>query len=428
MYLKTVEAVRKHMLYRPMIEGERDVLFSGAIQVSYDGRMTLDPEVEHLTCFIGGMIGMGAKVFDIDGDLELAKKLTDGCVWAYEAFPTGIMPEGALVVPCQSTESCPWNETFWRASLDPMGNSRDDTVKEYIASKAKLEADAKETLKETATQKPLGEENSLNGGSEDAKVEDLRLAGVNQVEKVAEAASANSVPVDGEIPNIVIKPGKPKEYHQMTKPSDTPADTKPLDKVVPGDKAAKPGKPKEYHQPKPKKAAATISGSDKLANTSAATLQKRELSEESANDLSTDDVAALNDMPKKSLPRPGNTKLVEETDEPAGASEIPAVDTRSSAAESSLEDEESETPHPLHGISTGERAYDEYVTVDEIASGRRAETSLAEEKREETPAEELVDPNMPRTHKQFVDDMIAQELLPPGFTHIKARKYILRSV
>jgi len=67
---------------------------------------TLTAEVEHLTCFIGGMIGMGAQIFGIDGDLELAKKLTDGCVWAYGATKTGIMPEGAIVLPCKSAEHC----------------------------------------------------------------------------------------------------------------------------------------------------------------------------------------------------------------------------------------------------------------------------------------------------------------------------------
>ena len=110
-----------------MLPDNRDILFSGSVTTYGDPAtdLTLTAEVEHLTCFIGGMIGMGAQIFGIDGDLELAKKLTDGCVWAYGATKTGIMPEGAIVLPCKSAEHCTWNETTYREYLDPLGYQRD---------------------------------------------------------------------------------------------------------------------------------------------------------------------------------------------------------------------------------------------------------------------------------------------------------------
>jgi mannosyl-oligosaccharide alpha-1,2-mannosidase len=153
MYLKTIDAVRKWMLYRPMIPGNRDILFSG--QVSTEGEpetdLKLTAEVEHLTCFIGGMVGMGAKIFNLDGDLELAMKLTDGCVWAYEATPSGIMPEGATVLPCESAEQCTWNETAYWEFLDPIAETRDHLLEEYIKNKAALDAERARLAEATLT-------------------------------------------------------------------------------------------------------------------------------------------------------------------------------------------------------------------------------------------------------------------------------------
>jgi mannosyl-oligosaccharide alpha-1,2-mannosidase len=122
-----------------MVPGSHDILFAGSF--STDGK---DPEkngfrsyeTDHLTCFIGGMVGMAAKIFDIDGDLEIAKKLTDGCVWAYGSMNSDIMAESAEVMPCDSMEHCTWNETAYYAYLDPMGDDRDRKVEEYLAKKA----------------------------------------------------------------------------------------------------------------------------------------------------------------------------------------------------------------------------------------------------------------------------------------------------
>ena len=124
MYEMSMEASKKHLLYRPMIEDEkRNILFSG--QVSTNGELEeeknvkLKPEATHLSCFTGGMFAVGAKIFDREGDMDIAKRLTDGCVWAYEMTPTGIMPEHFLVVPCDSKTSCPFNQTLWYEKLDP---------------------------------------------------------------------------------------------------------------------------------------------------------------------------------------------------------------------------------------------------------------------------------------------------------------------
>jgi mannosyl-oligosaccharide alpha-1,2-mannosidase len=145
MYLKTVDAIRKWMLYRPMIPDNRDILFSGSVTTLGDPEndLKLSGDVDHLTCFIGGMIGMSAKIFGLEGDLEIAKKLADGCVWAYESTLTGIMPEGATVMPCKSSEHCNWNETAYWEFLDPTGAQRDKNLEIYLENRAAREAEAK---------------------------------------------------------------------------------------------------------------------------------------------------------------------------------------------------------------------------------------------------------------------------------------------
>ncbi len=139
MYMKSVDAIRKHLLYRPMTKDGRDILFSGSVTTlgNPEVDLQLSADVEHLTCFLGGMIGMSAKIFGIEGDLEIAKKLADGCVWAYESFPLGIMPEGSTIMPCKNSEMCPWNETAYFEFLDPLPPAtREKQIEEYFAKKA----------------------------------------------------------------------------------------------------------------------------------------------------------------------------------------------------------------------------------------------------------------------------------------------------
>ena len=66
----------------------------------------LEAEMAHLTCFTGGMYAMSAKIFDREEDLEIGRKLTEGCVWAYNMTASGIMPESFNVIPCKSKDSC----------------------------------------------------------------------------------------------------------------------------------------------------------------------------------------------------------------------------------------------------------------------------------------------------------------------------------
>lgn len=130
MYLDSVNAIREHLLFRPMIKDtNRKILFAASYDLnpkakSAKKREEITYEVTHLSCFIGGMFGLGAKLFGIEGDMDLAKQLTDGCVWAYESMPTGVMAESAAVVPCPDLNPCEWNQVKWHEALDPQMEER----------------------------------------------------------------------------------------------------------------------------------------------------------------------------------------------------------------------------------------------------------------------------------------------------------------
>ncbi|KAF2500022.1 seven-hairpin glycosidase [Lophium mytilinum] len=149
MYEKSVDVVKEHLLFRPMLPDGADVLFSGSFSVPALSTYTksggigdLDNENAHLTCFAGGMFALGAKIFNREEDLEIAKKLTEGCVWSYNATTTGIMPESFYVVGCESQKSCEWNETMWWEKIDPHSENRIKSYKDQMSRYTKQLAEA----------------------------------------------------------------------------------------------------------------------------------------------------------------------------------------------------------------------------------------------------------------------------------------------
>lgn len=131
MYLKAADASIEWLIYRPMIPDEkRDILFAGTVDtkpnVSAPGEMIKDfkPIGTHLTCFAGGMFALAGKIFKRPEDVEIGRKLTDGCVWAYNVTTTGIMPEVMGLMKCEDQTKCRWNETAYWHELDPWEESR----------------------------------------------------------------------------------------------------------------------------------------------------------------------------------------------------------------------------------------------------------------------------------------------------------------
>ncbi|PYH87791.1 class I alpha-mannosidase 1A [Aspergillus ellipticus CBS 707.79] len=120
MYEKALKAARERLLFQPMVKNGRDIRFLSTVSMPKGhGRTRISYDGDHLSCFVGGMVAVGAKIFGNEGDMELAHQLTDACVWAYESTKSGIMPEHFTLVPCKKGESCEWNETAYYKALDP---------------------------------------------------------------------------------------------------------------------------------------------------------------------------------------------------------------------------------------------------------------------------------------------------------------------
>lgn len=62
---------------------------------------------------------MGSRVLNRPQDLAIGEKLTEGCVWAYSATKSGIMPEWFELQKCPDNSPCKWNEDLWYEGLLP---------------------------------------------------------------------------------------------------------------------------------------------------------------------------------------------------------------------------------------------------------------------------------------------------------------------
>jgi mannosyl-oligosaccharide alpha-1,2-mannosidase len=125
----------RYFLFRPMLPDEDDILISGNINVDVKGEPVLDPETEHLACFVGGMFGLAGKLFNQADDVERGIKLTNGCVYAYRAFPTGMMPERIDLAPCKDRAHCPWDEDYWLQERDKRREWKDHLPKGFTTAK-----------------------------------------------------------------------------------------------------------------------------------------------------------------------------------------------------------------------------------------------------------------------------------------------------
>jgi mannosyl-oligosaccharide alpha-1,2-mannosidase len=114
MYKNAIQTAKSKLLYRPMIPNKEDILFFGSVDVDKDNHTIHHRgELEHLTCFSGGMMAMAGRIYNLPEDVEIGEKIARGCAWAYRQFPQGIMPEHSKFAKCDSLEPCDWDERKW---------------------------------------------------------------------------------------------------------------------------------------------------------------------------------------------------------------------------------------------------------------------------------------------------------------------------
>lgn len=241
-------------------------------------------------------------------------------------MPSGIMPEGATVLPCKSAEQCPWNETAYWEYLDPMTKTRDQNVEKYIAHKAAMDAEKLKLSEATALQAE----------------EEMRNA----------TQQAANIPPEKQKLDIA-------EHDEKTK-LDALADPTPATNAAPTSKPI--------------------------------SLQRRQSSPSEdvakrATNTFADDVArAKSDF--KERRKPGVVEPQEK---------MYMDKTQTTEAE-----------------------------LNQLSSGRQSEVPLPEHTPVPGAGGEFPDPLRPLSHKEYVEARIKQELLPPGFVAINAKRYILR--
>ena len=108
MAVQALDAATDTLLFRPLTPNEDDILMVGNV-VSSKEENSHAFEMQHLSCFSGAMYGLAGKLFSRNDFVEIGSRLAAGCVWAYDSFPSNIMPEISELVPCESLKGpCPY--------------------------------------------------------------------------------------------------------------------------------------------------------------------------------------------------------------------------------------------------------------------------------------------------------------------------------
>ncbi|KXJ95474.1 glycoside hydrolase [Microdochium bolleyi] len=120
MYKNAMATALKHTLFRPMTPDNADIRIAGTVHAETRGGKVvheLESAGQHLVCFAGGMLTLGGKLFEETEHLIAGQKLTEGCIWTYNATQSGIMPETFSMVACSNPEDCTWDETDWHRGV-----------------------------------------------------------------------------------------------------------------------------------------------------------------------------------------------------------------------------------------------------------------------------------------------------------------------
>lgn len=118
MYASAIEVIKDRLIFRGMTKTKKEVLFAGNANAGMSKKEHTEHQSEHLKCYLGGTVGIAAKIFQRPAEeLRIARGLTDGCIWAYDSMPTGIMPETFYVSACGDEGSCEWDEQRWHGDV-----------------------------------------------------------------------------------------------------------------------------------------------------------------------------------------------------------------------------------------------------------------------------------------------------------------------
>ena len=124
MYLMALKAAKEHLFFQPLNPNNDKMLLAGRRTGMTGWSAKQVPDCEHLSCFAGGMIALASKIFQHPEELEVARQLVDGCLWAYDSMPSGIMPERFTAVLCSGDayNNCTWSQQSWHEAVRSFQN------------------------------------------------------------------------------------------------------------------------------------------------------------------------------------------------------------------------------------------------------------------------------------------------------------------
>ncbi|KAM0279262.1 hypothetical protein ACHAQH_004719 [Verticillium albo-atrum] len=118
-----LDTVLKNLVFSPLVPDNADILFVGNANAHKTRANEHVPEMQHLSCFAGGMYALASRLLNRPDYMSTAEKITRGCVWSYKAFPTGLMAEIGSHVSCAQLTTppstdlqapCEWSDEAWK--------------------------------------------------------------------------------------------------------------------------------------------------------------------------------------------------------------------------------------------------------------------------------------------------------------------------
>ncbi|GAA5859607.1 hypothetical protein JCM8547_006161 [Rhodosporidiobolus lusitaniae] len=86
LYASAVDSAQEHLIRRiEVVPGREDLTIVGNKDWG-----TWKNDLQHLTCFAGGMLGLGSRLLARPHDFETGVNVTNACVWVYESSETGV--------------------------------------------------------------------------------------------------------------------------------------------------------------------------------------------------------------------------------------------------------------------------------------------------------------------------------------------------
>jgi mannosyl-oligosaccharide alpha-1,2-mannosidase len=148
MYLAALAKAKEVLFFRALNPENKGILIPGTIRYRNRKRTERVAQGQHLTCFAGGMVALGARIFSQPEEIETARQLVEGCLWSYESMPSGIGPETFTPATClpeswpdAEEDSCLWSTERWHKAILSHSNSLGDV--ENLAERAQVVIDAR---------------------------------------------------------------------------------------------------------------------------------------------------------------------------------------------------------------------------------------------------------------------------------------------